>query len=208
MRRIDSTVLDTAEVVGEVFATIRSGGVVVMPTDTVYGIFCDPAQPAAIERIYALKNRPREKALALHAGDVEAFLGIVGENAVARELARAFLPGALTVIAERPANVPAAVAAGKTTIGVRVPDHALCLAILAATGPLAGTSANLSGRPAFSGGAVPPDFPDADLLVDDGVTPLETESTVIDVSQPRAHLIRAGAIPVANLEKVLGTRLR
>lgn len=179
-----------------------------MPTDTVYGIFADPKQPAAIERIYALKNRPRDKALALHAGNVEAFLALSCDNAAARALACEFLPGALTVIVARPESVDAAVSAMKPSIGLRVPRHALCEAILTRTGPLAGTSANISGLPAYAGGAVPADFPDADLFIDDGATPLGIESTVIDVSQERAYVIRAGAIPVAKLEKVLGMDLR
>jgi L-threonylcarbamoyladenylate synthase len=197
-----------ASVAAEVAACVRGGGVVVLPTDTVYGIFCDAGSDAAIERIYALKNRPRAKALGLYVDDVAGFFALAGQNVAARKLAAAFLPGALTIIVERPRSVSEAVSAGLASVAVRVPDHALLRAILAQTGTLAGTSANLSGLPAFSGGALPADFPDADLFVDDGVTTLGTESTVIDVSQARAHLIRAGAIPAALLENVLGIELR
>ncbi len=186
---------------------MRDGGTVVLPTDTVYGIFCDAANDAAIERIYSLKNRPRAKALGLYVGDVAGFLALAGDNVKARTLAEAFLPGALTVIVERPESVSKAVSAGLPSVAVRVPDHGLLRAILARAGTLAGTSANLSGLPAFSGGERPADFPEADLFVDDGVTTLGTESTIIDVSQERAHLIRSGAIPAALLENVLGIEL-
>jgi L-threonylcarbamoyladenylate synthase len=204
LRVLDAKGEAVEEIAGQVAACVRDGGTVVLPTDTVYGIFCDAANDAAIERIYALKNRPRAKALGLYVDDVAAFLALAGSNGAARRLAEALLPGALTVIVERPARVSEAVSAGLPSVAVRVPDHALLRAILQQTGTLAGTSANLSGLPAFVGGAVPEDFPEADLFVDDGVTALGTESTVIDVSQARAHLIRAGAIPVAVLENVLG----
>lgn len=204
MRRIDARAVPPADVAREVARVMAACGVAILPTDTVYGIFADPRKAAAIERIYALKNRPRDKALALHAGSVEAFLAIAGTSDAARALARAFLPGALTVIVDRPASIDAAVAAGKDSIGLRVPAHALAQTIFGATGPLAGTSANISGLPAFTGGNVLAEFPDADLFVDDGATPLGTESTVIDVSQGRTYVIREGAIPIAELEKVLG----
>jgi len=187
---------------------VSAGGVVVLPTDTVYGVFCNIADDDAIARIYALKHRPRAKALGLYLADVAAFRALAGGNAAAARLGDAFLPGALTVIVDRPEAISAAVTSGRESVAVRVPDHALLLAILAETGPLAGTSANLSGHPAFVGGTPPVDLPEADLFVDDGATRFGTESTVIDVSQQRAHVIRAGAVPVAQLEKVLGIELR
>jgi len=208
LRVVDAKV-DSAEAIAEdVARCVRDGGVVVLPTDTVYGIFCDASNVAAIERIYGLKNRPRAKALGLYVDSVEAFLALAGDDGAARALAEAFLPGALTVIVVRPASVSEAVSAGLPSVAVRVPDHALLRVILARAGTLAGTSANLSGLPAFAGGAIPEDFPEADLFVDDGVTALGTESTIVDVSQGRARLIRAGAIPVALLENVLGIELR
>jgi tRNA A37 threonylcarbamoyladenosine synthetase subunit TsaC/SUA5/YrdC len=108
---------------------------------------------------------------------------------------------------------PRYVTAGHETLGLRVPKHDLCAHILRETGPLAATSANRSGLPAFCGGAGAGtnrtgELPDADLFVDDGATPLETESTVIDVSQTQAHVVRAGAIPIEQLEHVLGVSLR
>jgi len=205
---LDARTLRDEEIAASIAARTQAGGVVVLPTDTVYGIFCDPARPLAIERIYALKDRPRSKPLALHVGDIETYLAFAGDNVAAVRLGRAFLPGALTVIVARPPNVDARVAAGFDSIGLRVPGHDLCRTILRSTGPLAGTSANLSGRPAFTGGAIPADFPEADALVADGLTQLETESTIIDVSQARPRLIRAGAIAPADLERCLGIELR
>jgi L-threonylcarbamoyladenylate synthase len=208
MKVVDSKTSSSQAIADEVAHTMASGGIAVLPTDTVYGIFCDPNNGDAIERIYTLKNRPRAKALALYVDDVEGFVELAAGNELAVRFARAFLPGPLTIIIARPERVAAAVSAPLATVGVRVPDHALFREILAATGPLAGTSANISGSPAFVGGELPPEFPDADLFVDDGTTALELESTVIDVSQQRAHLIRAGAIPIARLETISRIELR
>ena len=179
-----------------------------LPTDTVYGVFCDATNVDAIERLYALKDRPRDKALGVYVSDVAAFLKLSNANAAAARLAEAFLPGALTIVVERPADISPAVCAGLPSVAVRVPDHSLLLRMLTEAGPLAGTSANMSGKPAFVGGVSADELPDADLFVDDGVTRLGTESTIIDVSQARAHVIRAGAIPIAQLEKALGIELR
>ena len=208
MTRIDAKEAAARSVAFDVAACVRAGGVVMLPTDTVYGVFCDASNTDAIERIYTLKDRPRAKALGMYVADVAAFRALASGNEAAVRLGDAFLPGALTVIVARPEAISAAVTSGLGSVAVRVPDHTLLLAILSETGPLAGTSANLSGHPAFVGGIAPVGLPEADLFVDDGATRFGTESTVIDVSQPRAHVIRAGAIPVAQLEKVLGIELR
>ncbi len=187
-----------------VAATVRSGGTVIFPTDTVYGIGCDPMQPAAIEKIFALKGRPRTKPLSLHIATVMELLEYTEHNALAARAAQAFLPGALTLIVRRPSFVDAGVAAGLATLGLRVPDHAACRAILERCGPLAATSANFSGEPAHTGAGCAPVLPPADVRVDAGPTPLRAESTIVDVSGKRPRLLRAGAIAVSALEDVLG----
>jgi L-threonylcarbamoyladenylate synthase len=172
--------------------------------DTVYGIGCAPDSEAAVERIFAAKARPLHKPLSLHFGAVNELLAFAPGNALAARAAAAFLPGPLTLIVARPARVGAFVTRGLPTLGLRVPAHALAQAILLRCGPLAATSANLSGRPAFIGGGAVTDLPDADVFVDDGPTPLGAESTVIDVSGPQPRIVREGAIERAMLEEVLG----
>jgi len=204
VRTLDSKRLRAATIADAVATVVQRGGVVIFPTDTVYGIGCDPVRQDAVEKIFASKQRPRTKPLALHLASVDELLEYAPGNALARELARAFLPGALTVIVRRPAYVGAFVTAGLETVGLRVPDHALCRAVLERSGPLAGTSANVSGSPAFVGNGFVTDLPAADVRIDDGPTPLGVESTVIDVSGATARLVREGAIGVAILERVVG----
>jgi L-threonylcarbamoyladenylate synthase len=191
------------QLVDAVAEVVFRGGTVIFPTDTVYGIGCDPARPKAVERIFSLKNRPPNKPLALHFGSVAELLEYAPGNRLASLAAQRFLPGPLTIVVRRLPFVDGGVSAGLPAIGLRVPDHALCRAILERCGPLAATSANASGTPAFTG-ANAAVLPEADLLVDDGPTPLGAESTVIDLSDDEPRLVREGIITVAMLEQSLG----
>jgi L-threonylcarbamoyladenylate synthase len=183
---------------------VRSGGLAIFPTDTVYGIGCDPTSERAVERIFAAKRRPGAKPLSLHFASVAEMLSYAPGNVLAVRAAVALLPGPLTLIVARPARVGAFVTRGLATVGLRVPDHPLCSALLAATGPLAATSANISGSPAYTGTEPVTELPEADVVVDDGPTKLGAESTIIDVTGPRPRLMREGAIKVAMLEELLG----
>jgi L-threonylcarbamoyladenylate synthase len=187
-----------------VASIVRRGGVAIFPTDTVYGIGCDPAQEVSVERIFASKGRPRSKPLSLHFGSVEELLVYAAGNELAASAAQHFLPGPLTIVVRRPPSVGAFVTGGLGTLGLRAPKHALCQAILNSSGPLAATSANLSGSAAYSGTRSVTELPDADVFVDDGPTPLGAESTVIDVCGKQPRLVREGAIKLAMLEAVLG----
>ncbi len=192
-------------IVDAVAAAVRGGGTVIFPTDTVYGIGCDPWRPDAVERIYALKTRPRSKPLSLHFGSTAELLEYAAGNALAARATRAFLPGPLTLLVARPSFVDGRVTAGLPSLGLRVPKHELCRVILEWCGPLAATSANLSGAPAYTGAERTDRLPAADLAVDDGPTPVGTESTVLDVSGGEsARIVREGAISRAMLEEVLG----
>jgi len=199
VQTIDVRAETVERVVEEVAAVILGGGVVIFPTDTVYGIGCDPSRLEAVERIFELKDRPRDKPLALHLAGVAEFLEYTADNLRARKLARAFLPGPLTVIVRRPTFIDAGVTAGLGSIGLRVPDHQLCTQLLERCGPFAATSANFSGRAAYTGRESSFDLPPADLFVDAGPAPHGIESTVIDVSQHEARLIREGAVPFARI---------
>jgi L-threonylcarbamoyladenylate synthase len=208
MRRIDATAEPAERVAADVAAVIESGGTVIWPTDTVYGIGCDPTQPAAVERIFELKDRPAHKPLALHLASVAELLEYARGNPLAALAARRFLPGPLTIVVLRPPFVSDRVSAGLPTVGLRVPDHALCRAILERSGPLAGTSANFSSEPAYLGVSGDERLPGADLFVFDGPTPLRTESTIIDVSHNELRLVREGAISQAMLELQLDRPVR
>lgn len=194
----------TERVVEEVAKAVFAGGTVIFPTDTVYGLGCDPMRPAAVARIFAAKNRPRSKALSLHFASVAELLEYVRGNALATAAARRFLPGALTIIVRRPNYIDPRVSGGLPSIGLRVPDHPLCQAILERCGPLAATSANFSGAASFYGIGETTELPEADIFVDAGPTPLRAESTVIDLTHPDARLVREGVITAQMLEQQLG----
>lgn len=188
-------------------ALLRAGGIVAVPTDTVYGIAADMALPDAIERLFAAKRRPPEKAVAVLLADAAqaAVLGILGP--AARLLADRFWPGGLTlVLPARPdAALPPVLRAGTPTVGVRVPDHPAPRALAAALGPLPTTSANLSGAPdARDAGEVAALLGDAlALVLDGGPVRGGPASTVVDCTLDRPRVLRAGAIPPAELAAVL-----
>ena len=191
-----------------VAAVVQRGGTVIFPTDTVYGIGCDPYRRDSVTKIFALKKRPANKPLSLHFGSVEEMLEYAPGNGLAAALARTFLPGPLTIVVPRLSFVGEWVAGGLATVGLRGPEHALCATILERCGPLAATSANLSGAAAFTGAGSALDLPAADLRVDDGPTLLQTESTVVDVSENVLRLVREGAISRGMLENAIGPVLR
>lgn len=146
-----TTLKVTDESLAQAARVIRDGGLVVIPTDTVYGVACDPRNKAAIDRIYRLKRRPRYKALQVLLASTDQLdeLGLDLPSPLNR-LSAAFLPGAFSPIAvARPdctLETLADTADGRPgTQGIRIPNSALCLAILKATGPLAASSANRSG---------------------------------------------------------------
>jgi len=206
MRTLRTHRVSVGRIADAVAATIGRGGVAIFPTDTVYGIGCDPWREDAVARIYALKRRRIEKPLTLHVATVDELLEYAPGRSLAADLARAFLPGPLTLVVPRLPFLGPWLAAGRSTIGMRVPKHPVCAAILERCGPLAATSANLSGQPAFTGGD-PSGLPRADVCVDDGAAPLGIESTIIDVSGFEPRVLREGAIGIEMLEAVLNRRL-
>jgi L-threonylcarbamoyladenylate synthase len=195
-------------VLAEAAATVVAGGTLVFPTDTVYGIGGSARRLDAVARIFELKRRPREKPLALHLGSLPEALEFAAGNPLATRVMRALLPGPVTIVVARPPSVDPLVTGGNATVGVRVPGHALCVALCTACGPLAATSANESGRPSFKGDGSIADLPDADLAILDGPTPLRGESTVIDVTGKQIRVIREGMVPVARLEEQFGSVVR
>jgi L-threonylcarbamoyladenylate synthase len=201
---LDASGAGVEQVVEEVARVVFAGGTVIFPTDTVYGVGCDPVRRASVERIFAIKNRPRTKALSLHLASVAELLEYARGNALATMAARRFLPGPLTIVVRRPDFIDPHVTGGLPSLGVRVPDHALCRAILERCGPLAATSANISGEAAFYGVGETTQLPEADLFVDAGPTPLRAESTVLDLTHHDARLLREGVITTEMLEQQIG----
>lgn len=166
-----------------------------IPTDTVYGLACDPADPAAVQAVYELKARPPHLELNLLAADGEQLAGLVEMGDAARALASRFWPGALALVCPVGSRRVAVPRAG-TALMVRVPAHALLQALLRRTGPVASTSANLHGEPpartaqeaeGLLGGRC------AGVL--DGGPGEGTASTIIDVTSAPFRVLREGPIP-------------
>jgi len=201
---------DTDEIAARAARTLEGMGLVVMPTDTVYGLAASLDSPCAIEHIFDAKRRPREMPLPVLLASVADADRLTREplSGRARALCDAFWPGALTVIVEANDRVPAAVTAGRGTVGLRVPDSEIARAIIAAAGgALAVTSANVSGaEPAVDAASL-----DAELLahvglvVDDGPCPGGTPSTVVDLTGATPTVLREGAIPTVEVLAILDT---
>jgi L-threonylcarbamoyladenylate synthase len=181
---------------------LRGGGLVAFPTDTVYGVGSLAFDQAAIASIYVAKNRPLEKAIPILIGDVTDLEKVARDIPdLARRLAARFWPGPLTIVLPKRADLPPAVSA-TDTVGVRVPDHAVARGLLRAAGPMAVTSANLSGResPRTAGEALAQLGGRIRLVVDGGETPGGVPSTVVEVAGGEAVILREGPITLEQIK--------
>ncbi|MGH9934259.1 MAG: L-threonylcarbamoyladenylate synthase [Nitrososphaerales archaeon] len=185
---------------------IKKGKVVVYPTDTVYGIGCDPYNDSAVDRIFKIKGRMEGKPLPILCSSIKHASRIAKLSEHAVKLATQFWPGTLTLIAELiDYKISGKVIAGTNTIGVRVPNHQCALQLIDKCGGiLVGTSANKSGyNSARSATEVLETLQGFDILLDGGSTPVGVESTVIDVSSANIAFIREGSIRRERIAKVL-----
>lgn len=178
---------------------ISSGGVIVYPTDTFYGLGADPKNPAAVRKLFSIKGRQADQPILLlikDSNDVRDWAEEVTRQA--EELMKKFWPGPLTLVFKAKSNVITELTAGTGTIGLRVPGSALTLHLLASLGTaLTGTSANISGGPnPRTAEEAATSFGDrVDLVLDGGRTAGGKPSTVVDVSAEEKKVIREGAIP-------------
>jgi L-threonylcarbamoyladenylate synthase len=185
---------------------LRRGGLVAFPTDTVYGVGAMAFDAAAVERIYAAKGRDVTKALPILLADQDGLSDVAEEiGPDARRLAETFWPGPLTIVVRKRDVVPEAVSRG-VTIGVRVPAHPVTLELLNASGPLAATSANLSGaRDSMTADEVVAALGDRiDLIMDGGRAPGGKPSTVVDCTVSPPSLEREGPVSMDLILAVLG----
>lgn len=189
-------------------AILARGGLVAFPTETVYGLGADAENPDAVRRIFAAKGRPAGHPVIVHMAEAAWLARYASRVPPAAEiLAARFWPGPLTLIVPRAARVPLEVTGGQETVGLRVPDHPVARALLAAFGRgLAAPSANRFGR-------LSPTRPEhvraelgvaVDLVLDGGACRVGVESTIVDLSGKRPALLRPGRIGAAELEAALG----
>ncbi|TAL08094.1 MAG: threonylcarbamoyl-AMP synthase [Chloroflexota bacterium] len=193
----------------EAIDVLSRGGIVAIPTDTVYGIAVSLATSDGIERLFQVKRRPPEKGIALLLGSASQAdaVGIAGPDS--RRLAAAFWPGPLTlVLSQAPrAALPAILTDGVPTVGVRLPDHACPRALASVLGPLPTTSANLSGAPdSVNVEMVIGQLGDrVDLILDGGQTRGAVPSTVVDCTGPSPRVLREGVLGTDRILEALGS---
>jgi len=187
------------EAVAEAARVVKDGGVVAVPTDTVYGLGCDPSSDEAVKRLFEVKNR-QAKPVPLLCASSKVAERLVDLNGAARKLAELHWPGALTVVAplKKSNGLSALLYQGRGFLGVRVPDSDVCLALARKVGgAITGTSANLSGRPSCRTAAQVVQSLDGRIqLVIDGGELRGKESTVVRVSGDTVEVLREGSVRI------------
>ena len=204
-----------ADAITDAAQRLKSGALVAFPTETVYGLGADATNPAAVARIYETKGRPADHPLIVHLADMQdisEWAAEIPDYAIA--LARAFWPGPMTLILPRTDLAADFITGGQNTVGVRVPDHAIALALLAAFKKvggkgLAAPSANRFGQVSPTTAlAVKEELADflgeSDLILDGGPSLVGVESTIIDCTADAPRILRPGAITIEMIEKVTG----
>ncbi len=198
--------LDQIEIAGEL---LRRGELVVIPTETVYGLAADATNGDAVRAIFTAKGRPQDNPLIVHVASIAAALAMVPQElGAARRALEACAPGPLTVVVPAPAGISAVVRGGLNTVALRVPSHPGARAIIAAAGvPIAAPSANRSGRPSPTSYAMARWEMEGRVsaIVDGGVTDIGIESTVVDGTDPATlRVLRPGSISAEELQEKTG----
>lgn len=192
----------------EAVAVLRAGGLVAFPTETVYGLGADADNDRAVQAIFQVKGRPESHPLIVHLSSAEQLGGWAqGVPDAALEMARRFWPGPLTLILKKAPRVSKYVTGGQDTVGVRVPDHSVALALLKAFGGgIAAPSANRFGKVSPTSAAhVRADLgTDVDLVLDGGVCAIGVESTIIDFSSGTPVILRPGGLTREQVGQALG----
>ncbi len=200
------------EALNKIAKVIANGGVIAFPTETVYALAADATNVEAVERIYQLKNRDRDKPLSILVGDVSHAKKIVEFDQKAHQLALKFFPGSLTLVlnSRNDSNLASNINKINDSIGVRMPSNHVALEILRAVNmPLIGTSANISAqKDAISGDEVLKFFDNKiDILVDQDVPITGIPSTIVDLSGAQLKILRMGGITKKDIEAALNLEL-
>jgi L-threonylcarbamoyladenylate synthase len=192
-------------------ATLRRGGLVAFPTETVYGLGADASNPDAVRRLFEVKGRPADHPVIVHLGDAAALDDWSDAlSPEARKLADASWPGPLTLVVARSPHVLDAVTGGHDRVGLRVPDQPVALALLRAFGGgVAAPSANRFGRvsPTTAQDVRDDLGEDVDLILDGGPCRVGVESTIVDCSGTEPTLLRLGGVPREEIEALLGVAI-
>lgn len=184
---------------------IENGGAVILPTETVYGLFAQALNEDAVNRVYQLKQRPRDKAMNLNVSNLnDIYFFSQNTPFFLEKLYNRFMPGPLTIILKANENVPFWVNSGLDTVGFRLPNHEQTLRLISETGPLIGPSANISGNESgkkFSD--IQAQF-SVDLPgIEDDQALTGIDSTILDLSGQKARILRQGAISREEIQKAI-----
>lgn len=189
----------------EIVDAVRGGGLVVYPTETLYGLGANAMDENAVKKVYMIKRRPFDMPLSVAVSDLNMIEEIAVLDHRARRLVERFMPGPLTILLTKRDIIPDILTSASTEVGVRMPDHPFALKLIARTGPITSTSANLHARPnPVSAQQAIDDLGEAvPYYVDCGPTIVGKPSTIIQFTEGSFEVIRAGAIPVPDIEAVL-----
>lgn len=190
----------------EVAETIKNGGIVVFPTETVYGIGADALNENGVKRLYEVKQRPLNKAISLLVSNIEMIEQVAKDITVVEyALIKEFFPGPLTIILNKKDIVPKIVTAGGSTVGVRMPENEIAFKLIEYAGlPIAAPSANISGNPSGTElQAIMNEFKEnVDCYIDGGKSKIGVASTIVQIIDGEPHILREGLITKEQIEEV------
>lgn len=206
MNSTQSIKISTPDALKKSINALSSGGVIAFPTDTVYGIGCLVNNHSAISRLYEIKKRSEEKAIPVLIGEFSQLEEVA--NFISKKsqlLSEAFWPGALTIVFIKSGNLPESISQ-YTTIGIRMPDYPWLRELMAQVGPLAVTSANLSGQESAKTSEEVSNQLDGkiDLIIDGGLCKGGVPSTIVDCTKDKIQILREGAIPYSQIMEIAG----
>ena len=185
---------------------IQNGGIVVFPTETVYGIGTNGLDEKAIEKLYNIKQRPFTKPISLLVSNIEMINKLAKDiTELEYKLMEKFFPGPLTIILNKNEKVPNIITAGSDKVGVRIPNNKIAQDIInSAKVPIAAPSANISGRPSITNidDDIEKEFKDIEYIIDGGNSKIGLESTIVEVIEDEVHILRPGIITYEEIKKV------
>lgn len=189
----------------EIVAVLRSGELVVFPTDTLYGLGADPFNENSVKKVFIAKDRPFDMPLSIAVSNEKMMESVAVLNEPARKLIRKFLPGPLTIMLTKKASIPDILTSGTNVVGIRIPDHPFAMRLIDKFGPVTATSANLHSHKDPIDASIPiKDLKgSAAICVDCGRTKYSGGSTIVDVSDGTVEIIRKGVISQEEIENAL-----
>ena len=191
---------------------LANGGLVAIPTETVYGLGAAINDEVAIAKIFVVKGRPQKHPLIVHIANIDQLHLVARDiHPDAIKIARACWPGPLTLLLQRSENVSMSITGGRDTVAVRIPDNSFTRQLIINLGsPIAAPSANRFGKvsPTTAQHVCDDLQNDVDLIVDDGASSIGVESTIVDFSVSPPQLLRPGGIPIEDIEQILGYAIR